>query len=169
MPSASIPASPALIGAATLKTMSLPAAFGLAVALSGKSHDEIESGMGWGPDAARRILCMTQNYWPSLPSLPRLCEVLGNTVIAEWVMARATATLPERHADAMDVSDALRTLDRLMRETGDVLRVGGEAVADGEISDTDARRVLRELMHVVPVIAAFVAGLQAVREQRGNR
>lgn len=168
MPTA--PASPPAIDAAILKTMSLPAAFGMAVALSGKSHDEIESGMGWGPDNARRILCMTQNYWPSLPSLPRLCEVLGNTVIAEWVMARATASLPERHADAMGVADAMRTLDRLMRETGDVLRVSGDAVADGEISDTDARRVLREVMHVVPVLANFIAGLQAVRDaQRGNR
>ena len=54
-----------------LALMSLPAALSVAVSMSGKDADAICAAMNWSPKIGYRILNPQDDYWPSLPSLPR--------------------------------------------------------------------------------------------------
>lgn len=67
-----------------LKGMSAFSALRLAVSLSGRADDEIAAAMNWSPRVANRIFS-NDSYWPSFPTLPRLCAVLGNDILARWV------------------------------------------------------------------------------------
>lgn len=82
-----------------LKGMSAFSALRLAVSLSGRADDEIAAAMNWSPRVANRIFS-NDSYWPSFPTLPRLCAVLGNDILARWVTVNASV-LPE-HVDAVD-------------------------------------------------------------------
>lgn len=149
-----------------LRGYSLPAALRMAFALSGKSDDEIAAQMGWSASTANRIF-HNQDYWPSLPTLPKLCLVLGNDVVPRWIMENAEFIMqPARPMDAPALFKALRGM---MRETAELLEQGESALNDNSIAVQEARRVLRELSDVFRVGGMMVAGLQAVlREGAGH-
>ena len=58
-----------------LRGASVAAALRLAVARAGLPAARLAESMGWSPSVANRILS-NGDYWPSLPTLPRLCGVL---------------------------------------------------------------------------------------------
>jgi transcriptional regulator with XRE-family HTH domain len=148
-----------------MRGYSLPAALRMAFALSGKSDDEIAAAMGWGSSTANRIF-HNQDYWPSLPTLPKLCVVLGNTVVPRWITDNADF-LTER-ARPMDASQLFKALRGMMRETAELLEAGERALTDGKIESLEARRVLRELEDIFKVGASMLAGLQAVLQEGGK-
>lgn len=100
-----------------LKGMSAFSALRLAVSLSGRADDEIAAAMNWSPRVANRIFS-NDSYWPSFPTLPRLCAVLGNDILARWVTVNA-AVLPE-HVDAVDAPTLVTLMGELFGEMGDV-------------------------------------------------
>ena len=140
-----------------LRGMPAFAALRLAVSLSGKADDEIAAAMNWSPRVANRIFS-NDSYWPSFPTLPRLCAILGNDILARWVTVNAVA-LPEP-VDAVDASGLITLMGDLFAEMGDVANAGRNALADGQINDLDARRILRELRDVLDKGAEFMGRLQ---------
>lgn len=145
-----------------LKGMSAFSALRLAVSLSGRADDEIAAAMNWSPRVANRIFS-NDSYWPSFPTLPRLCAVLGNDILARWVTVNA-AVLPE-HVDAVDAPTLVTLMGELFGEMGDVAGEGRRALEDGSISELDVRRILRELRGVLDKGAEFMGRLQANLEQ----
>ena len=145
-----------------LKGMSAFSALRLAVSLSGRADDEIAAAMNWSPRVANRIFS-NDSYWPSFPTLPRLCAVLGNDILARWVTVNA-AVLPEP-VDAVDAPTLFTIMVELFGEMGDVAGEGRRALEDGSISELDARRILRELRGVLDKGAEFMGRLQANLEQ----
>lgn len=61
---------------AELAAMDLPLAMRAAACFSGLTDREIISRMGWEPRNGYRLLAPNDDYWPSVPSLPRLRNAL---------------------------------------------------------------------------------------------
>lgn len=145
-----------------LSQLTYASAFQLAVSASGISHDEIADRMGWAPDKATRIFNLGDDYWPAAKALPQLCAVLGNTIIAEWVMARSGVACP-CGPSIPPAADLMDRVAALTRETAAVMREAGAALADdGRIDSTEARRVLREVNDVAALLPELLSGLQAI-------
>lgn len=150
-----------------LTTFSLPAAFGLAVSMSGKADYAIASSMGWAQSQASRIFNCGDDYWPSLPSIPRLCSVLGNTVLLDWMAAQAGISYQPVPAQVADVPKLLQGLDALLHEVAHVVSECGTAAADGVLEHAEARRIVNRLNAMIASAAPLMASLQACREQGG--
>lgn len=146
-----------------LSTFSLPAAFGLAVSMSGKPDWEIAAGMSWSQSVASRVLNPGDDYWPTLPSLPQLCRVLGNTVLVDWLSAQSeTGVCTKPALPGMDVPALLQRLRRILAETADVTATVGDVVSDGALDEKDARALLRELEHLVAAAAPAISGAREI-------
>jgi hypothetical protein len=145
-----------------LSGYSLPAAMRLAFALSGRADDDIAAAMGWSRTVAARIFS-NLDYWPSLPSIPKLCTVLGNTIIPRWIIANSYCA-PERSVplDARGLFSALR---QMMREMAELLESGEAALNDGQIESLEARRVIHDLTDIFHAGAVMLSGLQAVLDR----
>lgn len=146
-----------------LSQLTLPSAFQLAVRLSGKSHDEIADAMGWPADRATRFFNPGDNYWPALASAPALCRVLGNTVLADWIIAASAvdgSTGVQNNCDGADQS-MLHTA-KVMERAGAVCREAGASLEDGVVDAMEARRVLRCAMALSQDLTALVKDMQAV-------
>lgn len=141
-----------------LRGMSVAAAMRLAIAYSGKPDVEIAAVMGWSASVASRVFS-NGDYWPSLPSLPLFCEAVNNDIIPRWIMANM-GVLAERAAP-MDALSLLAGMGSLFREMADVAAAGQAALADGQVSPDEARRILRQLRDVFIVGGGMVARLQA--------
>ncbi len=172
----------------SLEGMSLSMAFGLAVSSSDLSRETIADYMGWTPDKAARFFNGNDDYWPSLPHLPRLCQVLGNTILTEWAETKAqrlhakhgkgfaeytnigTGRGLEKAQEALTVNNTLSSLTSLSKEFTDVLKVCGEAVLDGDIDAKEARRIVRELEQVVGAATAMMVKADCLCQQlQGKR
>ena len=145
-----------------MRGYSLPAALRMAFALSGKADDEIAAQMGWNKATANRIF-HNQDYWPSLPTLPKLCVVLGNAVIPRWIIDNADFMLGR--AQPMDAPSLFAALRRMIKEVAHLLEEGERALDDGKVVSVEARRILRALADVFQVGGIMIAGLSAVIQQ----
>ncbi|UIJ38562.1 hypothetical protein LWC08_03055 [Desulfobaculum bizertense] len=140
--------------------MSLPAAMQLAEGLSGLSRDEICAAMGWSPSNGSRILNPCDAYWPTLPTLPKFCRVVKNTVLLDWAMAQID---PEQeHSTPLGAEEFVFALGGLFKEMGDVATVGNTCIQDGDLSAGDARKIRRELLDLMQKAQTMLSGLAAV-------
>ena len=144
-----------------LKKISLLDAMQLAVAASGKSRDDIGAEMGWSPTVTNRIFS-TDNYWPSLPSIPRLCFVMGNTIVADWILANAEEYLKKQPEISLDAPGLIQELGRLFKEIGDVATQAERSVEDDKLTRLEARRIIRELYDVINKAMDMIAGLRGI-------
>lgn len=145
-------------------TMSLPAAMGLSVSLSGMTHDEIASAVGWSSANGNRILNPSDDYWPTLPNLPRFCRAVGNTILIEWAEAQVTA-LPES-VRPLDSVTLIKSMGDMFREMGELAKAGADAADDGNLEPGEAAKLIRELKDVLRVGSGMLSGLYAVRNER---
>lgn len=145
-----------------LRGLSFAAAFGMAFNLSGKSEDEVSSAMRWSRATANRIF-HNQDYRPSLPTVPKLSSILGNTIIARWIIDNADFLV--EHAKPTDVPTLFRQLREMMQAVAGLLEEGEKAMQDGKIVPIEARRILRELADLFRVGGSMVVGLQSVIEE----
>lgn len=172
----------------SLEGMSLSMAFGLAVSSSDLSRETIADYMGWTPDKAARFFNGNDDYWPSLPHLPRLCQVLGNTILTEWAETKAqrlhakhgkgfaeytnigTGRGLESAQEALTIPNAVTSLSSLSKEFTDVLKVCAEAVSDGDINQKEARRIVRELFQLIGAATAMMHKTERLCQQlQGSR
>jgi len=147
-----------------LSLLTMPSAFQLAVRMSGKPHHAIADAMGWSDSVASRLFNVGDDYWPSLASVPALCRVLGNTVLAEWIVAASGGLPGVAHpvGQPLGVLGTMQRVEAVAREVGDVLREAGAAMTDGKVDPVEARRVWREATHAVTELMQLIAGMQAV-------
>lgn len=149
--------------------MSLGQALALAESMSGRTRGEIAAAMGWPACNANRVFNSADDYWPSLPNLPRLCAVLGNTVLLDWAYAQALAGWMESAPLDVDAVRLLADVAALAQELGDVSRevrqsIGGESEDGRMISAKEARRIVRELRDLVGRGLLAISGLQAIAD-----
>lgn len=143
----------------TLKGYSLVSAMRMAIAYSHKTEDEIAAGMDWGAASASRFFS-SGDYWPALPNIPRLCRVLGNTIILQWLMDNTeTGVQPVKPLDAPAM---LQSLGGLFGRMGAIAREGQDVLADNEIdAAAEARRMIRRVQALLAEGESLLAGLQA--------
>lgn len=72
----------------TLGRMAFLDALHLALASSCKDKDELAAQIGIQPGILYRWLTAGDNYWPSVPMLPRICCAAGNDLLLQWVAAQ---------------------------------------------------------------------------------
>lgn len=58
----------------------------LAKEVSGLTESQIAAGLGVSVSVVKRYLKKDDAYFPSLEMIPRLCAVLGNTILLDWQM-----------------------------------------------------------------------------------
>ena len=145
-----------------MRGWAVQAAIRLAVSLSGKSDDDIAAEMGWTMSIKSRIF-HNMDYWPSLPNIPKFCEVVGNAVIAAWVIDNANFLV--KKTGPTDAPRLMRQLRELLRSLSDLLAEAEKALEDETIDSREARRVIRELLPLFCVGGEMLAGLQAVINQ----
>lgn len=141
-----------------LKGMSLTAAMGMAVAMSGKSDDVIAAEMGWSESVKNRVFS-NKDYWPSLPTLPTFCRVVGNTILVRWVAANAEYAF-DRY-EPMDAGALVDDLRRVMHDVARVMEEGQKTLEDWVVEPEEARRVLRRLNELLSACCGMAARLQA--------
>lgn len=96
----------------SLKDMTAKEALRAAKEISGLTIEEIAKGIGVSMGNFKRYLKEDDPYWPSLEKLPRLCVVLGNTVLRDWIDAQIEAKNgAEREAMLSSVAKAADVLD----------------------------------------------------------
>ena len=117
--------------------------------------------MGWTPAATNRIFS-TDNYWPSLPTIPKLCFVLGNSILVDWLKVHTDEYLQQLHTENLDAQSLIKELGRLFKEIGDVALEGNKAIEDGQITTREARRIIRELYDVVNKALEMIGGLRGI-------
>lgn len=149
------------------ESMSLSAAVKLAVALSGRSDDDIIARAGWSPSVGRRVLNMTDNYWPSLPNVVPFCRAVGNTVLVQWLEAQAGSLVMTR-ATPMSAVGMVLCMGELFESMGELATAGGTAVANGDIDAGEARALLRKLRSVMARAARMLAQLEATAQTEGE-
>lgn len=149
-----------------LRGASVAAALRLAVARAGLPAARLAESMGWSPSVANRILS-NGDYWPSLPTLPRLCGVLKNDIIPRWILANIPAG--GKSPAPMDAAALILHIGDLFKEGADVAAECHAALADGCLTAQEARRIMRELRDVETVAGRMLAQLQATIEAERGR
>jgi len=145
-----------------IEEMSLLDVLNLAVTMSGKTLDDIAAEMGWKPSNARRLFS-SENYWPTLPNLPKLCVVLGNTILLDWLASQAAAGGCALDFEAMDARGLLRSMGSMFKELGLVAGLGNKALEnDQEISQVEARRLVRRLRALAAEVLQAMSGLYPI-------
>lgn len=149
-----------------LAALSLPAVMRVAVSFSGLSDAQISARMGWNESQGYRILNPADDYWCGLPQLPKLCAVLGNSILPRWVIVRAKK---EEYfsAEALDKDRLVLDLAELFSRCGQVGVRGDEAIQDGLISPQEARKIRRAVEEVARICSAMLGrlALVAAKEQ----
>ena len=56
----------------------------LAKEISGLTECQIAAGLGVSVSIVKRYLNRDDTYFPGLEMIPRLCAVLGNTILLKW-------------------------------------------------------------------------------------
>lgn len=141
----------------SLKGFSLPAAFQMACALSRKSQDDIAAEMGWSISMSNRVFC-NQDYWPTLASIPRFCQVVGNTILAQWIIENVNMGLDVPAADAKSLLAHMR---KLLHECSRVIEEGEKALDDNTVDYCEARRMNKCIADLLGVVSTMFASLQA--------
>ena len=95
-----------------------------------------------------------------MPTLPKLCVVLGNAVVPRWIIDNSDFILGR--TQPMDAPALFKALREMMKEVAHLLEEGEQALEDGRVVSQEARRVIHALEDVFHVGCMMVAGLQAV-------
>ncbi|MCK9327815.1 MAG: hypothetical protein M0P69_20130 [Bacteroidales bacterium] len=151
-----------------LTKISFPAAMTLALYKSQRSLDDIATEMGWSPSQSQRFFNESDAYWPNLPSVPRLCCAMGNTVIIQWLLANAQCMGMGENAAPLDPTRFILAMGNLFRAMGRIATDGGHAIEDGEISHDEARMIMKHLGKLAVDLMDFMASTEAAKELSGR-
>lgn len=143
-------------------------AFKLAWERSGKLLPQLVSEMGWSASHARRVFS-TERYFPTYEDLPRFCNVVGNTVVVQWLQVQALnyGVNPE-HQD-VDCAALIKRTGELFGEMSDVGQEASEAIKDGKLEPIEMRRIIRELNDVVNRSIELIGDLRALERQHSTQ
>lgn len=125
-----------------LKGMSVKAAFQLSIAQSNKTQEEIMDQMGWTPAITSRFFSF-DGYLPTYSSIPKLCHVLGNTVIIDWLNENLEPI--EKVVDPINAQELLISIIKLAEKMGKVAEESRIAAQDDFISQNDAKKIIKKV------------------------
>lgn len=147
--------------------MGLLDALHLARRLSGKNEDEVGAEMGWNPGNTAKIFG-AGNYWPTLPSIPRFCVIVGNNVLIDWLHAQAHAGGVQHEFPALDCPELLTGMTQLMDDLGSVASEAQRAVASESIEKGEAARLVKRLLKLCTNTVHTIRGLRPIAGGAGH-
>jgi len=143
-------------------------AFKLAWERSGKLMPEIMREMGWSEYNAKRIFSL-ERYFPTFEDLPRFCNVVGNTIIVQWLMVQAMQYGVCQHHATVDCPELVRRTGELFGEMSDVGHEASDAIKDGKLEPKELRRIIRELNGLVDKSISLIGDLRELEREATER
>ncbi|WP_302413475.1 hypothetical protein [uncultured Desulfovibrio sp.] len=119
-------------------------AFTLAAQASGLPFPEICNRMRWSKSFGRRVF-RSEKFYPSFADLPRWCAVVGNTIVLQWALARATTHGLEAEFARVDCQALLLRITEMFADAGTVAARTREAVGDNLLQPQELRAVVHGL------------------------
>ena len=147
---------------ADLKNMTGTEAFQLAKDESALTTDEIAERLNVSPSVIKRYLKSGDSYLPGLEMLPRLCAVLGNTILLQWLETQVEAK-EETIPPAQSRAEVLTSVARASVALGDVQRILVEAKV---IAPHHARGIRSALNDVITECRTAQEALQPLAAHR---
>lgn len=128
----------------------------------GLTYEEIAEQMGKGRETIHRYFTDPQ-YNPPTCLVPRLCQVLGNYLLIDWLCAQVDGhlTFVECRTDPRDL---ISRMGELTKEFSDVLREDGKAREDGDYTPLELAEIERELGHLVSKAEQTLRDVKAMRD-----
>jgi len=151
-----------------LKNMSFGSALDLAIGRSGMTRDDVAERMGWSPSHASRVFNTADNYWPNPTALPRLCAVLGNRDLLDWLEVHYAEQCKGcgMASKPLDELTLLLLINEICAEMGDVHLAVQEALeGDHAIQPAEAKTIIRQSYDVLLRFDSLVAGMSQIREE----
>lgn len=156
----------------SLANLSFASALDLALGESRLGREDVGHAMSWGVSKTSRVFSHDDNYWPSVPSIPDLCAVLGNDIILDWLRVNTNELRLGRHdrAPVLSERDLLRLLSEIGKEMGEVNKAVNDALKESsesgrKISKSESKRIIRESYDVLSRYRELVAAMRAVQEE----
>ena len=147
---------------ADLKNMTGTEAFQLAKDESALTTDEIAERLNVSPSVINRYLKSGDSYLPGLEMLPRLCAVLGNTILLQWLEAQVESE-EESVPPAQSRAEVLTSVARAGVALGDVQRI---LVESKVIAPHHAREIRSALNDVITECRIAKESLQPLAAHR---
>lgn len=150
-----------------LQHLTFASALDLALGESKLCREDVGNTMGWSTSKTSRIFNAEDNYFPTMPSVPQLCMVLGNDILLDWLRVNTNELRLGRHdrAPRLTQLELLQLLSEISKEVGDVNKVINEALkGDGSIDKPESKRIIREAYDVLSRFRELVAAMRAVQE-----
>ncbi len=119
-------------------------AFSLAARESGLPFPVICKRMNWSKSFGRRVF-RNEKFYPSFADLPLWCAVVGNTIVLQWALARATTHGLEARFEHVDCQALLLRVTSMFAEAGNVAARTRDAVADNLLQPHELRSVINGL------------------------
>lgn len=145
-----------------LKGVSAKSALRMAIACSGKTNEEIRTAMGWSQSFAKKVFS-SQEAMPSFVNMPKLCSVLGNRILPQWILQNANGPVP--NYEAMDAYGLLADMGSLFETMGTFARTGHAAISDWKLSREEAWELLHQLRNFFEIQSCMFAELEEVLQK----
>lgn len=143
----------------SLKDMSPKAALRMAIAYSGKTNRQIQEEMGWSNSFSKKIFS-SQEALPSYAQFPKLCTVLGNSILPQWVLQNMSTKISR--VSPMDAKSLLEGMAGMFDIMGDFAKEGQEIVKDWNVSPDEAWILLKRLRDFFELESLMFAQLEEV-------
>lgn len=149
-----------------MRGMSAKSALRMAIAYSGKSNEEIRMAMGWSSSFAKKIFS-SQEAMPSFVNMPKLCSVLGNRILPQWILQNMDN--PVSNHEAMDAYGLLADMASMFELMGNFAKTGHAAIADWKLSREESWDLLHQLRDFFEIQSCMFAELEeALHQKRGH-
>lgn len=148
-----------------LQHLTFASALDLALGESKLCREDVGNAMGWSASKTSRIFNAEDNYYPTMPSIPRLCTVLGNDVILDWLRINTNELRLGKHDCAPKLSqlELLQLLSEISKEVGDVNREINKALSnDNTVDKSESKRIIREAYDVLSRYRELIAAMRAI-------
>ena len=123
---------------------------------------KLPSGSNVSPSVIKRYLKSGDSYLPGLEMLPRLCAVLGNTILLQWLEAQVESE-EESVPPAQSRAEVLTSVARAGVALGDVQRI---LVESKVIAPHHAREIRSALNDVITECRIAKESLQPLAAHR---
>lgn len=139
--------------------LDLKDAFKLAIMRSGKTPLQVAREMGWTLHHSNHVFGLN-DYLPSARDFPRLCNVLGNTVIIDCLYGKARTSCEPPTRD-VDCAALMIRLNVLYTRLGKASDKGLKAIEDMRLEPREIRGIITELDQVIADTLETIADLRA--------
>ena len=139
------------------------AALRLALAFSKKTPEQIEQEMGWSKSVSARVFC-SGNYFPAYRNIPKFCDVIGNNILILWLFKNRKYPAYDQ-LEPMDALALLQSMGSFLKEMGDASCKAQEALKDWNVSQEEARNIIKEVRDVIEVGCYIMSRLWRVIDE----